>query len=317
MFPKNFLWGGAISGSQAEGGFQSDGKGLSMADLLPYGEQRFKCMLNGKNALKFYNPSKYYYPSHSGIDFFNNYEKDIELLSNLGMRAFRFSITWSRIFPNGDADNPNEKGLTFYDRIIDSCIDHNMEPIITIDHFDTPVGLIKKYGGWKNRKMINFYLSLCQILFKRFGKKVKYWITFNEINMILHLPFVGGGLCFNTDDNINQLKYQAAHYQLVASAAATKLAHNINSNIKIGSMLAAGEIYPYSCNPKDVLLALQKNREQYFFSDVQARGYYPTYINNFFKKKGIELDRTAADFHILKNTVDFISLSYYSSHCVS
>ncbi|GEO57114.1 6-phospho-beta-glucosidase [Companilactobacillus bobalius] len=317
MFPKGFLWGGAISGSQAEGGFDSGGKGLSMADLLPYGDRRFKSMLNGTDALKNYNSENFYYPSHTGINFYEHYETDIKLLANLGLKAFRFSITWSRIYPIGTESSPNKDGLKFYDRVIDCCLENNIEPLVTIDHFDTPVGLVKKYGAWRDRKMIGAYLNLCQTLFERYKNKVKYWITFNEMNMILNLPFVGGGLCYDKKDNLTQLKYQAAHYQLVASAAATKMAHQVNPKMQIGCMLAAGEVYPYSCNPKDILMALQKNREQYFFSDVQVRGYYPNYIKQYLVRNNISLNITLEDKKILKNTVDFVSLSYYSTHCVS
>jgi len=284
MFPKEFLWGGAIAGAQSEGAWQTAGKGLSMADVLPTGKKRFACMQDGTYALNHYDPQAHYYPSHAGTDFYQHYAEDIALLAKLGLKVFRFSITWSRIFPNGDEEQPNQDGLAFYDRVIDCCCQYGIEPLVTIDHFDTPVGLIKAYGGWRNRKLIKFYVRLCEVLYERYQDRVHYWITFNEMNMILHLPFVGGGLSFTETDNRQQVEYQAAHYQLVASAAATQLAHQINPEMKVGCMLAAGDVYPYSCRPDDVWAALTKNREQYFFSDVQVRGTYPRYMLSYFKE---------------------------------
>jgi 6-phospho-beta-glucosidase len=317
MFPDNFLWGGAIAGAQSEGAVHTDGKGLSMADLLPSGPDRFKCMLNGHYALSHYQPDTTYYPSHQGIDFYHHYAEDIAQLAAMGAKVFRFSITWSRIFPEGDEREPNEAGLAFYADVIACCRKYNIEPLVTIDHFDTPVGLIKKYGGWRSREMITLYLRLCRVLFEQFRGQVKYWITFNEMNMILHLPFVGGGLSFAPGENRTAISYQAAHYQLVASAKAVALAHEIDSQNMVGGMLAAGDVYPYSCDPDDVWLALKKNREQYFFSDVQVRGRYPRYILQSLAAQGITLDITEADREALRTTVDYMSLSYYASRCVS
>lgn len=314
----DFLYGVGTSASQIEGAYMADGKGLSMADLLPVNKnERFKCVKDGSLALANYDANKKYYPAHNAIDFFHTYKEDIELLAGLGINSFRLSIMWSRIFPTGEENEPNQEGLDFYVKVIDECLKNHLEPIVTISHFDTPVELIKKYGGWFNRKLIEAYLRLCEALFRTFQGKVHYWITFNEINMILQLPFVGGGLCFKTSENREQKMYQAAHYQLVASSAATKLAHQIDPKNKIGCMLAAGEVYPYSCNPQDVFAALQKNREQYFFSDIQVRGYYPSYADELFKQKNIKLDILPQDKEILKNTVDFVSLSYYSSRCTT
>lgn len=315
---KDFLYGVGTSASQIEGAYAVDGKGLSMADLLPANKKkRFSCVQDGSFALANYDTQQEYYPTHNAIDFYHTYKDDIRLLAGLGINSIRISIMWSRIFPTGEENEPNEAGLTFYKSVVDECLKYGLEPIVTISHFDIPVHLIKKYGGWASRKMIDAYLKLCQVLFTTFKNKVHYWITFNEINMILHLPFVGGGLCFKEGENKEQKMYQAAHYQLVASSAATNLAHQIDPKNNIGCMLAAGEVYPFSCNPDDILAALQKNREQYFFSDIQVRGYYPSYARELFDQKQIKLDILPEDNEILKNTVDFVSLSYYSSRCVS
>ncbi len=240
------------------------------------------------------------------------------MFGEMGFKTYRLSIAWSRIFPKGDELEPNEAGLAYYDSVFDECIKHGIEPLVTICHFDCPMHLITEYGGWKNRKLIEFYTRFAKTLFERYKGKVKYWLTFNEINMILHLPFMGAGLIFKDGENINESKYQAAHHELVASALTTKIAHEIDSENKVGCMLAAGSTYAYSCAPEDVWKALNKDRENYFFTDVQARGYYPSYANKFFEKEGIKLEIPEEDLKVLReNTVDFISFSYYSSRCTS
>ncbi|WP_430535649.1 6-phospho-beta-glucosidase [Listeria rocourtiae] len=315
-FPEGFLWGGAVAANQCEGAYLEDGKGLSPVDLLPSVEEgRWEAALNPKKALETtYN----YYPSHESIDFYHRYKEDIALFAEMGFKSFRLSISWPRIFPNGDDATPNEAGLEFYDRVFAECAKYGIEPVVTINHFDTPVELFKKYGGWKNRKCIDFYLNFCDVIFKRYKGQVKYWMTFNEINMILHLPFFGGGIDVNGEANPEEVKYQAAHHQLVASAMATKLAHEIDPENQVGCMLAAGTTYAFSCDPKDVWKALEADREGYFFIDVQARGYYPSYSKRFFKENNINLVIEDGDLDVLKNhTVDYVAFSYYSSRLTS
>ena len=235
----------------------------------------------------------------------------------MGFQVFRLSIAWTRIFPNGDEEEPNEEGLRFYEEVFQECRKYGIQPLVTISHFDCPISLIKKYGGWRSRKMIDFYLRLCRTLFTRYKEYVTLWLTFNEINMILHAPFMGAGLCFEDGEEEEKIKYQAAHHELVASALATKLAHEINPECQVGCMIAAGSVYPYSCRPEDVWESMQKDREAYFFIDVQARGAYPNYAKKLWEREGITVDVTEEDEHILKaNTADFIALSYYNSRCV-
>lgn len=311
-FPSSFLWGGAIAANQCEGAYKKDGKGLSIVDILPGGKQRFEALFKDpKGALtKDYG----FYPSHESIDFYNNYKEDIKMFAEMGFKVLRLSISWPRIFPNGDDFEPNEKGLAFYDKLFAELKKYEIEPLVTINHFDTPVELVKKYGGWRNRKLIDYYVRYAKVLFERYKNDVKYWLTFNEINMLLHIPFFGGGLILEENENKLEAKYQAAHHQLVASGMVTKIAHEINPNNKIGCMLAAGDVYYNTPNPEDVLNSLEKNREQYFFIDVQSRGEYPKYANRIFEENRITLKVEDGDFEILKNnTVDFISFSYYSS----
>ncbi len=315
-FPKEFLWGGATAANQCEGAYQEDGRGLANVDTIPYGEDRFSVMLGLKKMLEC--DTEHFYPSHDAIDFYHRYQEDIKLFAEMNMKCYRFSIAWTRIFPNGDDETPNEKGLDFYEAVVDECLKHGIEPLITICHFDAPIALIKKYGGWKDRRMIDAFMKLCHALFTRLNGKVKYWLTFNEINMLLHLPFMGAGIYFEEGEDKNQVLYTAAHHELVASAKAVKLAHEMMPNTMVGCMLAAGQFYPYSCHPQDVYKGMERDRDNYFFIDVQARGEYPVWAIKRMEKLGVNIDITSEDTKLLQEgTVDFISFSYYASRCVS
>ncbi|UXR76436.1 MULTISPECIES: 6-phospho-beta-glucosidase [unclassified Staphylococcus] len=315
VLDKNFLWGGAIAANQVEGAYNIDGKGLSLVDKLPAGDER---------KLPLFDPAKEldndydYYPSHESIDFYHRYEEDIQLFAEMGFKALRMSISWPRIFPNGDDKTPNEAGLSFYDKVFETLERYGIEPVVTINHFDTPYHLAKHYNGWYDRRTIDCYVRYATVLFKRYSRYVNYWITHNEINMILHIPYIGGGLIINDSDNKEQIMYQAAHHQLVASSLVTKIAKEIDSTNQIGCMLAAGEVYPNTCHPNDMMAALSKNREQYIFIDVQARGAYPTYSQRMFESMGVKINKQFDDDVILKQyPVDFISFSYYSSRLES
>ena len=315
-FPKEFLWGGATAANQCEGAYQEDGRGLANVDTIPYGEDRFPVMLGLKKMLEC--DTEHFYPSHDAIDFYHRYKEDIKLFAEMNMKCYRFSIAWTRIFPNGDDETPNEKGLDFYEAVVDECLKYGIEPLITICHFDAPIALIKKYGGWKDRRMIDAFMKLCHALFTRLNGKVKYWLTFNEINMLLHLPFMGAGIYFEEGEDKNQVLYTAAHHELVASAKAVKLAHEMMPNAMVGCMLAAGQFYPYSCHPQDVYKGMESDRDNYFFIDVQARGEYPVWAIKRMEKLGVNIDVTSEDTKLLQEgTVDFISFSYYASRCVS
>lgn len=306
-FPKNFLWGGAIAANQAEGAYNEDGKGLSVADILSVGADRFK------NVELEINEEKYY-PSHEAIDFYHTYKEDIKELSDLGMKCFRTSIAWSRIFPNGDDKEPNEKGLEFYDNLFDELLKYGMEPVITISHFETPLNLITKYGGWKNRKLIDFYSNYCNVIFNRYKDKVKYWMTFNEINHAHTLPLIAAAIVVKEDENKLQDIYQASHNMLVASAKAVIMGHEINKEFKIGCMLSLSPIYPASCKPEDVFESYELRRRSLFYSDIQMLGEYPLYFNRIAKENNINIEMEDEDKEILKKGVcDYLGFSYYRS----
>lgn len=314
--PDNFLWGGATAANQCEGAYREGGRGLSSVDVIPFGPDRMPVARGQMKMLAC--DSEHSYPAHEAIDMYHHFKEDIALFAQMGFKCYRLSVSWTRIFPNGDDETPNEAGIRFYNDLFDECLRNRIEPLVTICHFDTPVALIKKYGGWKDRRMVDAYLRYCEVLFRQYGKKVKYWITFNEINMLLHMPFMGAGIVFEEGENPEQVKYQAAHHELLASAKAVKLAHEIMPDAKVGCMLAAGQFYPYTCAPADVYKAMEYDRDNYFFIDVQARGTYPVWAVKRMEKAGVRIRTEAGDEDILRaGVVDFVSLSYYCSRCIS
>ncbi|EET60880.1 glycosyl hydrolase, family 1 [Marvinbryantia formatexigens DSM 14469] len=312
--PEDFLWGGATAANQCEGGWNESGKGVSLIDVVPYGVDRMPVAKGEKIMLDC--DEEHLYPSHEAVDFYHHYKEDIALFAEMGFKCFRLSLSWTRIYPTGLEEEPNEEGLRFYDEVFDECKKYGIEPLVTICHFDLPIALVKEFGGWKDRRMIECFMKFCRTIFQRYGKKVKYWITFNEINMLNHLPFTSCGLVAEEGEDIKNLKYICAHHELLASARAVRLAHEMMEDCMIGCMLAGGSFYPYTCNPKDVWQAKQTERGNYFFIDVQSRGAYPNYALKWMERDGITLDWEAGDKETLAaGTVDFIGFSYYCSRC--
>ncbi|WHT01244.1 MAG: 6-phospho-beta-glucosidase (plasmid) [Pantoea stewartii] len=303
-FPDDFLWGGALAANQTEGAYLDDGKGLSTSDVQPQGV--FGPVVErvaGDSSIK-----------DVAIDFYHRYPEDIKLFAEMGFKCLRVSIAWTRIFPNGDEQQPNEAGLAFYDMLFDELAAHGIKPLVTLSHYEMPWALVKQYGGWGSRQTIGFFERYARTVFARYKEKVKLWLTFNEINMSLHAPLTGVGL--PETSNKGEV-YQAIHHQLVASALAVKACHDIIPDARIGNMLLGGLVYPLTCKPEDVLEALQENRSWQFFGDVQCRGAYPGYMLRFFRDNGIQIDITDADREALTSTVDFISFSYYMTGCVT
>lgn len=303
-FPANFLWGGAVAANQCEGAYDEDGKGWSTQDLAPKGVVGAITDHPTEDNLKL-----------KGIDFYHRYREDIAMFAEMGFSVFRFSIAWSRIFPNGDEETPNEAGLAFYDQLIDECRRHGMEPLVTLSHYETPYHLAKTYDGWCSRKMIGFFKRYVNTVMERYKGKVHYWLTFNEINSILHNPYLSGGILTPREQLSKSDLYQAIHHELVASALVTKMAHEIDPDNKVGCMVIGIPSYPLTPNPDDVIANMEQDRHNLYFTDVQARGAYPKYLNRYFKENGIQIQMEEGDEEILKNSVDFISFSYYMSTC--
>ncbi|MFQ2171775.1 6-phospho-beta-glucosidase [Aeromonas rivipollensis] len=314
-FPQGFLWGGALAANQAEGAHLEGGKGLTTVDMIPHGANRMAVKLGQEQ--RFTLRDDEFYPSHEAIDFYHRYKEDIALMAEMGFTVFRTSIAWSRLYPKGDEAKPNPEGIAFYRALFEECKKHGIEPLVTLCHFDVPMHLVVEYGSWRNRQMVDFFTRYARTCFEAFDGLVKYWLTFNEINILLHSPFSGAGLVFEEGEEREQVKYQAAHHELVASALATRIAHEVNPHNQVGCMLAGGSFYPYSCKPEDVWAAQQKERENLLFIDVQARGAYPAYAASLFREKGIQLLKAPEDDDILKHSVDFVSFSYYASRCAS
>ncbi len=310
---KDFLWGGAVAAHQLEGGWQEGGKGPSVADVMTAGSVDKKReitdgVIEGLN-----------YPNHEAIDFYHRYKEDIALFAEMGFKCFRTSIAWTRIFPNGDEETPNEEGLKFYDDLFDECLKYGIEPVITLSHFELPYHLVTEYGGFRNRKCVDFFVNFAKVCFERYKNKVKYWMTFNEINNQANYkedfaPFTNSGIKYAEGENREKIMYQAAHYELVASAEAVKIGHEINPDFQIGCMIAMCPIYPVTCKPEDIFMATSAMHKRYWFTDVHVRGAYPKYMTKFFERKGYDLDITEDDLKALKEgCVDYIGFSYYMS----
>lgn len=314
QFPKGFLWGGATAANQMEGGFSEGNKGLNIADVLPGGKGRLKILQEPGFNFEI-DKEKYFYPNHDGIDFYHRYKEDITLFAEMGFKVFRLSIAWSRIFPRGDEMEPSEEGLAYYDQVFDELHKHGIEPVVTISHYEMPVHLVKEYGGWRNREVVGFFERYVHVLFNRYKNKVKYWMTFNEINSGLIMPIMGLGFSIQKEEDRYQPTYQAFHHQFVASAIAVKACKEIIPEAQIGCMILYAPVYSVDCNPENVMHALKEEQLfNYFCTDVQVRGEYPAFINRYFKENNIELDIQEGDLELIKEgTVDYIGLSYYMS----
>ncbi|AVP49374.1 glycoside hydrolase family 1 protein [Williamsoniiplasma luminosum] len=319
-FTKDFLFGGATSSNQVEGGWNEGGKGFSHLDAIKFNpdddtSNPIHSIISKKSILEaIEEKDPTYYPKRRGSDFYHRYKEDIKLFSEMGWKVYRLSIEWARIFPNGDDLTPNEEGLKFYDDVFKELRAHNIKIFVTVSHYSMPINLVLKYGGWINRKLIDFYQNYFQTLFDRYKDIVDIWLPFNEINISQMKPFWNNGL-FEEDykDKYNEANYQALHHLFLANALAVKYAHENKKDVQIGSMVAGRINYPATCKPEDMLAAQYENRiKLYFYYDVTARGYYPEYMKTYFKKHNINLKFEKDDEEILKNgTVNFLSFSYY------
>ncbi|SDY34307.1 glycoside hydrolase family 1 protein [Lachnobacterium bovis] len=317
---ENFLWGGATAANQFEGAWDVDGKGPSVSDMCTNGTNKISKKITTKIE------KDTFYPSHDAIDFYHHYKEDIKLFAEMGFKVFRFSIAWTRIFPTGMEEKPNDAGLKFYENVVDECKKYNIEPLITISHYEMPYALVEKYNGWYGRECIECFERFSKAVLDRLAGKVKYFLTFNEINAgtmpmgnVLSLGTIKGysGPISEIKDN-PQIRFQALHHQFVASAKTVKYAHEHFPEVKIGNMICFITMYPYTCNPTDILMAQKEMQmKNYFCSDVQVRGYYPAYADRYFEENNIIIKKEADDDKILKEgTVDFYTFSYYMSNCI-
>lgn len=330
VFPDGFLWGGATAANQCEGGWQEGGKGVSVSDVAIFRDPKTlkdlldvhgNCDITDEQiAEALVSKNEAIYPKRHGIDHYHHYQEDIRLFAEMGFKVYRLSIAWSRIFPRCDEEEPNEEGLLFYDRVFDECLKHGIQPLVTMSHYEPPLALCTDYNGWYNRKAIDFFTKYVDVITKRYKDKVKYWLTFNEIDSIIRHPFMTGGLIesrFKPEDFL-QVEYQAMHHQFVASALATEICHTNIPDSKVGCMITKRMLYPYTCKPEDVLKTQQEMRALYAFSDTQVFGEYPAYLLSMYRNKGIHIEMEPDDLRIMKAyPVDFVSFSYYSSSCMA
>jgi 6-phospho-beta-glucosidase len=309
----DFLWGGAVAAHQLEGAWQEGGKGISIADVMTAGangvaRRMTDGIVPGEN-----------YPNHDGIDFYHHYKEDIKLFAEMGFKAFRTSIAWTRIFPHGDDKQPNEAGLAFYDQLFAECLKYGIEPVITLSHFEMPFHLVEKYGGWRDRRLIDFFVHFAETVFRRYRTEVKYWMTFNEINNQANYRnkfsmFTNSGIQIKSNENPERVMYQASHYEAVASALAVQIGHSINPDFKIGCMIAMSPVYPATSRPQDIMKAERAMQSKYWYADVQVNGRYPDWLVKYQTNQNYNLDITLADLDTLKmGTVDYIGFSYYMS----
>ncbi|MFK8258995.1 glycoside hydrolase family 1 protein [Erwinia sp. AnSW2-5] len=313
-FPQGFMWGGATAANQVEGAYDVDGKGLSIVDAIPGGKQRLSIVASPEFDFTL-DETRYTYPNHKGIDHYQRFREDIALFAEMGFKCYRFSIAWTRIYPNGIEQQPNEAGLSHYDQVIDACIAHGIEPVITISHYEMPLHLATVFGGWKNREVIGHFERFARTVLERFGHKVKYWMTFNEINSAAHFPMMSQGLTVKTGALDAQAKFQGWHNQFVASSLAVKIAHETNAQIQMGCMILFATNYAYDCNPLNQLASLKQTQAFNFYcADVQAGGKYPYYAKKLWQSLGVTLDIQPGDLELIKqHTVDYIGFSYYMS----
>ena len=326
-FPEGFLWGGATAANQVEGGWKEGGKGISVSDcarshldvdVTDYHAQNKVTSEDIEKALA--TDDEVYYPKRHGSDFYHHYKEDIKMFAEMGFKVYRLSIAWSRIFPNADDPEPNEEGLQFYDNVFDECLKYGIEPLVTMSHYEPPINLVLKYNGWYSRKTVDLFVRFVETICTRYKDKVKYWLTFNEVDSIIRHPYTTGGLIEDRfpGKNFEEVIFQSMHHQFVASALATKICHEIIPGSKVGCMLTKLTYYPYTCKPEDVLTMQQSMRSTYCYSDTQVFGEYPAYLLARFRNKGIHIVKETGDDEIMKAyPVDFVSFSYYHSSCVA
>ena len=319
-FPEGFYWGGATAANQFEGAWNVDGRGPSVDDHFTGGTK------DKPRTITVDIEPDVLYPNHDGIDFYHHYEEDIALFAEMGFNMFRMSISWSRIFSNGDDEQPNELGLAFYDKVFDCCRVHGIEPLVTLSHYEMPYHLVEKYNGWASRELIGFFEKYCQTVFDRYHDKVRYWLTFNEINCgtmdmgnLFETSMIRGFAGPASEAHTTpQERYQALHHQFVASARVVKYAHEHYPQFRMGNMDCFILSYAATCDPKDVLAnESEMRRMNWYCSDVQVRGWYPSYAKRFWRENDISLEIEDGDLEDLKEgTIDFYTFSYYMSSVV-
>ncbi|KAB2331085.1 glycoside hydrolase family 1 protein [Bacillus mesophilum] len=298
-FPKDFLWGAASAAYQVEGAWDKDGKGPSVWDVFVRNEGVTYKGTNGDVA----------------VDHYNRYKEDVALMAEQGLKTYRFSIAWSRIYPTGNGE-VNEKGLQFYDDLIDELLKYNIEPMITLYHWDIPQSLMDQYGGWESRQVIEDFNEYAITLYKRYGDRVKYWISLNEQNYFisygyetaLHPPAVKD----------RKRMYAANHIANLANAKVIQSFRKYVPDGKIGPSFAYKPYYPVDSNPQNIL-AFENSEDlnNYYWMDMYAWGRYPVTAWKFLEENGLAPEIEEGDFELLASAKpDFMGVNYYRTTTV-
>ncbi|HEY8653766.1 MAG TPA: glycoside hydrolase family 1 protein [Dermatophilaceae bacterium] len=320
-FPDGFLWGGGVAANQLEGAWDADGRGPSIADVahfLPDARQRAVEVIRSRTQIETALKSDGVHPKRWGIDFYHTFRSDIALFSELGLNSFRTSISWSRVFPRGDEEEPNEAGLAFYDALFDELLSRGMAPVVTLSHYEMPVRLVTEYGGWANRQVLEFWERYCRVVLARYAEKVAYWITFNQMNTVFYEPYGALGILTEDVADVRAATWAGIHHQLVGNAVAVRLARELCPRAKIGSMLLDIALYPRTTSPDDNFAAYQNFQHSTFMADVMVRGAYPGYVERYLDEHAVALPWMAGDAEVLReNAIDFLAFSYYTSEVVS
>ena len=312
---KTFLWGGSIAAHQCEGAWNEDGKGLALMDVVTSGDVDHDRIIHEKK-----QPG-YYYPSETGIDFYHRYHEDIQLFAEMGFNTLRISIDWSRIYPNGDDEKPNPEGIKYYQNVIDALLEKHIEPIVTLYHFEMPLAIVEKYGSWTSRETIELYLRYCRTMFEALKGKVHYWVTFNEMNHIDSqmslsdfFTYFVAGIKFSELKDAPQTLAICAYHMTLASVRAIKLAHEVDSQNKVGCVFGLTPNYPYSCNPEDVMLSYKRMTRDLYQIDAMCYGKFPEYKLREYQRLGIHLTVIEEDRRSFKDgKLDFLGINYYAS----
>lgn len=320
-FPEGFLWGGATAANQLEGGFKEEGKGLSVADINEFKdhddlESKSNTEMSMKQITALLNDKDAIFPKRTSIEFYHSYKEDLKLLAGMGLKSLRVSIAWTRIFPNGDEDHPNEAGLRFYDNLFDEMLRLGIQPMVTLSHYEMPLHLATHYNGWVNRKLIDFFVRFAEVVMRRYKDKVTLWIPVNQINLFDHESFNHLGIPSDRVDNLEQAKFQGLHHEIVASARIKKLAKTINPKFQVGVMNSSLIAYPKTSKPEDVFTAIQQGQISLYISDVLAFGAYPQYMLRYFKEHHIDILIEPSDLEDIKAGIDFFSFSYYYARVI-
>ena len=298
-FPDNFLWGASSSAFQIEGAWNEDGKGLTVADFNSF--KRSEKQADTKVA----------------SDFYHHWKSDIALMKELGMKVYRFSLSWARIIPDGDGE-VNQKGLDFYRNVIEELVRQGIQPFVTLYHFDLPYALVEKYNGWEDRRCVFAFERYAKVCFEAFGDLVKYWQVINEQNLMIRVNERMN--IYETDDwKADKMRAQMDYHMFLAHALATKACHELVLDGKIAPAVSSTCTYPLTNKPEDVWSAKMNDAMKTVYClDMHYYGQYPGYYMRYLDERNIVPEMLPEDKEILSHgRPDYLAVNYYRTLCTS